>query len=80
MHHTDSTDRTTTIDIDGMTCSSCVAHVTDALENLPQVLNVSVELRAGETSPVLVVSNAALDADAVHAAIDDAGYTVVGIH
>lgn len=73
-------DRTTTIDVDGMTCASCVAHVTEALEGLPEVLNVSVELRAGETSPVTVVSNEDLDADAVRAVVDDAGYAVVGIH
>lgn len=73
-------DRTTTIDIDGMTCGACVAHVTEALEDLPQVLNVSVELRSGETSPVTVVSNEDLDADAVRTAIDEAGYAVVGIH
>lgn len=72
-------DRTTTVSIDGMTCSNCVKHVTEALEGLPSVLDVSVELRAGETSPVTVVSNHALDADAVRAAIDDAGYEVVSI-
>jgi copper chaperone len=72
-------DRTTTVEIDGMTCGGCVAHVTQALEAIPGVLNVSVELRAGETSPVLVVSNDELDGDAVRTAVADAGYAVVGI-
>lgn len=73
-------DRTTTVEIDGMTCGGCVAHVTQALESVPGVLDVSVELRSGETSPVLVVSNEPLDGDAVRTAIDEAGYAVVGIH
>jgi len=73
-------DRTTTVEIDGMTCHNCVAHVTEALESLPQVLDVSVELRAGESSPVTVVSNTPLDADAVRTVIDDAGYSVAAIH
>lgn len=80
MDSTASTDRTTTIDVEGMTCSNCVAHVTEALEGLDQVLNVSVELRAGAASPVTVVSNDELDGAAVRAAIDDAGYTVAAIH
>ncbi|GAB2989350.1 heavy-metal-associated domain-containing protein [Actinotalea caeni] len=73
-------DRTTTIDVEGMTCSNCVTHVTEALEGLEPVLDVTVELRSGETSPVTVVSNHPLDEAAVRAAIDDAGYTVAAIH
>jgi copper chaperone CopZ len=72
-------DRTTTVYVDGMTCSNCVAHVTEALEDVSGVLNVSVELRTGESSPVTVVSNEALDGDAVRAAVDDAGYSVARI-
>lgn len=73
-------DRTTTIDVEGMTCGNCVKHVTEALTGLEPVLDVSVELRAGEASPVTVVSNHALDEAAVRAAIDEAGYTVTAIH
>lgn len=76
----DSTDRTTTVDVEGMTCSNCVAHVTEAIESVDGVLNVSVELRTGEASPVTVVTNGALDEAAVRAAVDDAGYTVAAIH
>lgn len=76
----DSTDRTTTVDVEGMTCSNCVAHVTEAIEGVDGVLNVSVELRTGEASPVTVVTNGALDEAAVRAAVDDAGYTVAAIH
>lgn len=73
-------DRTTTIDVEGMTCASCVSHVTEALEEVPEVLNVSVELRTGEPSAVTVVSNTELDDSALRAAIDEAGYTVAAIH
>lgn len=76
----DSTDRTATVDVEGMTCSNCVAHVTEAIEGVDGVLNVSVELRTGEASPVTVVTNGALDEAAVRAAVDDAGYTVAAIH
>lgn len=73
-------DRTTTVDVEGMTCSNCVAHVTEAIEGVDGVLNVSIELRAGEASPVTVVSNEALDDAALRAAVDEAGYTVTAIH
>lgn len=73
-------DRTTTIDVEGMTCANCVRHVTEALEGLEAVLDVSVELRSGAPSPVTVVSNDPLDEAAIRAAIDDAGYTVATIH
>ncbi|GAB2609469.1 heavy-metal-associated domain-containing protein [Pseudactinotalea suaedae] len=76
----DNTDRTTTVDVEGMTCANCVAHVTEALEGVDGVLNVSIELRAGEASPVTVVSNAPLDEQSLRAAVDDAGYSVAGIH
>ncbi|WP_163544897.1 heavy-metal-associated domain-containing protein [Occultella kanbiaonis] len=72
-------DRTTTIDVTGMTCANCVAHVTEELEGVDGVLNVSVELRAGEPSPVTVVSNGPLDETAVRDAVDEAGYDVVAI-
>lgn len=75
----DNTDRTTTVEVDGMTCGGCVAHVTEALEGIDGVLNVSVELRSGESSPVTVVSNDALDGDALRAAVAEAGYSVAAI-
>jgi len=73
-------DRTTTVDVEGMTCANCVAHVTEALEGVDGVLNVSIELRAGEASPVTLVSNVPLDEQSLRAAVDDAGYSVAGIH
>lgn len=71
-------DRTTIVDVTGMTCGNCVAHVTEAIEEVPGVLNVSVELRTGEASPVTVVTNTPLDEAAVRSAVDEAGYEVAG--
>ena len=61
-------DHLTMIDIDGMTCANCVAHVSEELEQVP-----------GATSPVRVVSDQELDDQALRAAVDEAGYTVAAI-
>ena len=61
----------------GMTCSHCVASVTEELEALDGVESVSVELIAGSPSTVTVTSGAPLDENAVRAAIDEAGYALV---
>jgi len=73
-------DRTTVVDVQGMTCGHCVQHVTSELEALPAVKNVSVQLNAGGVSPVTVVSDVVLDDAAIRAAVDEAGYAVTGIH
>lgn len=70
----------TTLDVDGMTCNNCATHVTEALQGLPGVTGVEVDLRSGAHSPVIVISDQALDTAAATAAVDDAGYTVVDIH
>lgn len=65
---------TTTFGVKGMTCGHCVASVTDELKALPGVQDVSVDLNAGATSTVTVVSAESLDDDAIRAAVDEAGY------
>lgn len=72
-------DRTIEIDVDGMTCGHCVSHVTDELNLLPQVNNVSVLLRKDATSTVTVVISKPVEDAALNAAIDEAGYDVVAI-
>lgn len=37
--------QTIQLEIDGMTCEMCVAHVTKALQNVPHVREVQVELQ-----------------------------------
>jgi copper chaperone len=64
--------------VTGMTCSHCVASVTEELSALPGVESVNVQLNAGDASRVTVASSATLDIDAVRAAIDEAGYELTG--
>jgi copper chaperone CopZ len=68
---------TTTIQVAGMTCGHCVSAVTQELTGLDGVQQVTVDLVAGGTSTVSVTSAAPLDAVAVRAAVDEAGYGVV---
>jgi copper chaperone CopZ len=58
----------------GMTCGHCVAAVTEELTRLEGVQDVSVDLVAGGTSRVRVLSAAELDLDQVREAVDEAGY------
>lgn len=67
---------TSTYLVDGMTCSHCVASVTEELTAVPGVDAVNVDLVKGGSSVVHVESSEALDLDAVRAAIDEAGYTL----
>ncbi|WP_454085533.1 heavy-metal-associated domain-containing protein [Georgenia sp. Marseille-Q6866] len=73
-------DRTTVLEVQGMTCGHCVSAVTQELETVKDVSKVSVILRNGGTSEVTVVSDAVLDEDALRAAVDEAGYSVTAIH
>jgi len=68
------TTTTTTYRVQGMTCGHCVGAVTSALSELDGVSDVSVELESGEAT---VTSEQPLDAEAVRAAVADAGYELV---
>ncbi|GAB3129440.1 heavy-metal-associated domain-containing protein [Glaciibacter psychrotolerans] len=63
--------------VEGMTCSHCVASVTEELSALDGVQSVGVELNAGGSSTVTVSSTSALDLEQVRAAIGEAGYSLV---
>ena len=65
---------TTTYTVSGMTCGHCVSAVTGELGDLPGVEQVKVDLDSGV---VTVTSRGPLDAAAVAAAVDEAGYRVV---
>ncbi|MFN8075719.1 MAG: cation transporter [Kineosporiaceae bacterium] len=67
---------TATYTVKGMTCGHCVNAVTEELSALDGVTGVQVDLVAGGLSPVTVTSEAPLDADAVAAAVDEAGYAL----
>jgi copper chaperone CopZ len=60
--------------VSGMTCDHCVQSVRTELGRLPSVRDVTVDLAAGA---VTVASDGALATDAVRAAIDEAGFTLV---
>ena len=61
--------------VEGMSCQHCVNRVMEAVQRFPG-LSASVQLRGGV---VRVAGEAAIDQDAVRAAIEKAGYTVTSI-
>ena len=64
----------TTINVSGMTCGHCVSAVTMELSLLPSVTEVEVDLESGQ---VTITSDAALEAEQLATAIDEAGYELV---
>ena len=57
--------------VTGMTCSHCVASVTEEVREIPGVENVDVVL---ETGTLTISSSQPVGDDAVKAAVEDAGY------
>ncbi len=69
---------TQTFSVTGLSCQSCVKHVTGALTGLPGVDSVRIELETGGASTVFVESGRQLDDDEVAAALAEEGeYTLV---
>ena len=66
-------DRTTILKVSGLTCGHCVTHITEEIEALPGVKNVSVLLSKGGQSTVTVVSDVLLNDTALAEAIYEAG-------
>jgi copper chaperone len=64
--------------VTGMTCDHCVRAVTAEVAAIPGVRDVEVDLVAGGTSAVRVVSTEPLAADTVREAVDEAGYGLAG--
>ncbi|MBO0895065.1 MULTISPECIES: heavy-metal-associated domain-containing protein [Arthrobacter] len=67
----------TTLNISGMTCGHCVASVTEELEAIDGVDNVSVDLNAGGISTAVVTSSRTLSPVELGEAVAEAGYLVV---
>lgn len=63
----------TTITVAGMTCGHCVKAVGDEIGNVPGVTGVDVDLATGR----VVVTGTDVEASALAAAVDEAGYEVV---
>lgn len=64
-----------TYTVSGMTCGHCVEAVTGELTKVPGVREVSIDLPTGA---VTVTSDTPLPLDDVRAAVDEAGYELVG--
>jgi copper chaperone len=62
-----------TYTVTGMTCSHCVASVTEEIGALDGVTDVAVDLPTGA---VTVTSERELDAEQVRAAVEEAGYRI----
>ena len=64
---------TTSITVNGMTCQHCVNAVTEEVGALDGVTGVTVDLATGRVD---VESAAPVPADALAAAVDEAGYEI----
>ena len=63
-----------TYTVEGMTCDHCVHAVTTEVGKVPGVTGVTVDLAA----KTVTVTGDTVDDTAVNAAIDEAGYALVG--
>lgn len=61
----------------GMTCGHCVASVTEEITAIDGVESVTVDLASGAPSRVHVRSERPIPADAIRAAVEEAGYELV---
>jgi copper chaperone CopZ len=60
------------VNVQGMVCKHCVMHITEALKEVPGVMDVIVSLEDGTAT---VDTNASVTDEALAAAITDVGYT-----
>ncbi|SCL37199.1 copper ion binding protein [Micromonospora pallida] len=66
---------TETYQVQGMTCGHCVSAVSSELGAVDGVTDVQVDLASGQ---VTVTSDAPLETETVRAAVDEAGFELVG--
>jgi copper chaperone len=66
---------TSTYTVTGMTCSHCVASVSEEVGAIDGVTDVAVDLPTGA---VTVTSNQPVDDAQVRTAVEEAGYTLAG--
>ena len=66
-----------TLDIDGMACGMCEAHVNDTVRKAFAVKKVSSSHSKGQTE---IIADQPLDDDELKKAIEETGYKVLGIH
>ncbi|MGK4580789.1 heavy-metal-associated domain-containing protein [Kitasatospora sp. HPMI-4] len=66
---------TITYTVTGMSCGHCEKSISEEVSALPGVTDVTADAKAGT---VTISSDAPLDESAVRAAVDEAGYELVG--
>lgn len=66
-----------TLDIDGMACGMCEAHVNDAVRKAFAIKKVSSSHSKGQTE---IIADQPLDDDELKKAVEETGYKVLGIH
>jgi Cu2+-exporting ATPase len=66
---------TKTIEVKGMMCTHCEAHVKKALEALPEVDSAVANHEAGN---VVLTLNAEVSEESLKAAVTEAGYEYIG--
>jgi copper chaperone len=82
-HHSDNTDQLGSdvvrehYLVEGMTCSHCVAGVTEEVSAIDGVESVSIDLNAGGASRIMVVSSKPVPVDDIRTAVTEAGYSLV---
>lgn len=69
---------TVIVDVEGMTCQHCAKAITSEVEGIPGVTEVSIALEPEGTSHVTVTADNEISPEALQAAIEEAGYTMVG--
>ena len=67
---------TTTYTVSGMSCSQCVAAVTEEVTKIQGVVDVQVELSSGA---VQVTSEQPPEDSAIRTAVEEAGYELVSV-
>ena len=68
---------TTNVNVSGMTCGHCISSVSEELEALSGVEEVSVDLNPGGLSTVTITSTGELSPSEIGEAVAEAGYVVV---
>lgn len=66
----------TIVNIDGMMCGHCEAHVNEALRNKLGVSKVNSSHEAGQTT---IIAEDAIAEDAIREALDGSGYEVLSV-
>ena len=66
-----------TLDVEGMACGMCEAHVNDAVRNGFPVEKVTSSHGKGKTE---IIAKTPLDESGLKRAVEATGYRVVGIH